>query len=68
MKIVSITAVKNESDIIESFIRYHLNIFDFMILLDNGSTDDTSFILNKLMEENLPLYVINDTDRYFEPK
>lgn len=37
MKIVSITMVKNESDIIESFIRYTLNIVDEMIILNNGA-------------------------------
>ena len=67
-KIVSITAVKNESDIIESFIRYNLNIVDLMIILNNGSTDDTNYILNCLLNENLPLIVINDKDKYFEPK
>lgn len=47
MKIVSITMVKNEVDIIESFVRYHLKIFDEMIILDNGSTDETVNIINK---------------------
>lgn len=68
MKIVSITAVKNESDIIESFVRYHLNIVDEMIILNNGSTDDTNFILDSLIKEGLPIIVLNDTDRYFEPR
>ena len=44
MKIVTITTIKNEADIIESFIRYHLNIVDEMIILNNGSTDDTNNI------------------------
>ena len=67
MKIISITTIKNEADIIESFIRYHLNIVDEMIILNNGSTDDTNDILNHLMEENLPIIILNDYDRYFEP-
>ncbi|RBQ23405.1 hypothetical protein ALNOE001_09860 [Candidatus Methanobinarius endosymbioticus] len=46
MKIVSITMVKNESDMIESFVRYGLNIFDEMIFLDNGSSDNTLDMLN----------------------
>ena len=33
-KIFTITMVKNEMDIIESFIRYNLNIVDGMIILD----------------------------------
>lgn len=67
MKIISITTIKNEADIIESFVRYHSNIMDLMIILDNGSTDDTLDILNKLKQEGLPIVVINDEDRYFEP-
>jgi len=67
MKIISITTVKNEADIIESFVRYHLNIVDEMIILNNGSTDDTKYILNQLVHENLPLIVIEDTDKYFKP-
>ena len=34
-KIFSISMVKNEMDIIESFVRYNANIFDGMIILDN---------------------------------
>lgn len=67
MKIVSITTIKNEADIIESFIRYHLNIVDLMIILDNGSTDDTLNILNQLEKESLPIVVLIDEDKYFEP-
>lgn len=64
MKIVSITQVKNESDIIESFIRYHLNIVDEMIILDRSS-DETSTIINNLINENLPIILIKDNDLYF---
>lgn len=62
MKIVSISMVKNESDIIESFVRYTLNIVDQMIILDNYSTDETPIIINKLIEEGLPIVLINDDD------
>lgn len=67
MKIISITTIKNEADIIESFIRYHLNIVDMMIILNNGSTDDTNNILENLINEGLPIIVIEDEDKYFEP-
>lgn len=66
MKLVSISTIKNEADIIESFIRYHTKIFDLMIILDNGSTDDTIKILEELMKEELPFVLLHDTDRYFE--
>ena len=65
MKIVSITMIKNESDILESFIRYNLNIFDEMIILDNGSTDDSLKIIANLQAENLPVVLIEDSDAYY---
>lgn len=37
--------VKNENDIIENFVNYHLNIFDAISIIDNGSTDGTYEIL-----------------------
>lgn len=65
MKIVSITMIKNESDIIESFIRYHANIFDEMIVLDNGSSDESKQIIENLQSENLPVTLIEDDDAYY---
>ena len=65
MKIVSITMVKNEVDIIESFVRYHLNILDEMIILDNNSSDETLKILNNLVDEGLPIIVIKDDDGFY---
>ena len=65
-KIFSITMVKNESDIIESFVRYNINIFNGMIILDNGSTDGTLKILKLLESEGLPLYIFEDEDKEFD--
>ena len=56
-KIFSITMVKNEMDIIESFIRYNLNILDGMIILDNGSTDSTLNIIKCLKDEGCPCFL-----------
>ena len=64
-KIFSISIVKNEADIIESFIRYNINILDGMILLDNNSSDNTVEILNLLKKEGLNLHIIKDEDKEF---
>ncbi|MDE5412679.1 glycosyltransferase family 2 protein [Alkalihalobacterium chitinilyticum] len=60
-----ISMVKNEADIIESFVRYHLNIFDGIVILDNKSTDNTWIILEKLKKEGLPLTIIQDDSLEF---
>lgn len=52
---------KNEADIIESFIRYHSYIFDGIVLLDNGSTDNSVQIIKKLQDEGLPVYLRTDS-------
>lgn len=60
MKIICIGMVKNEADIIESYIRYHANIFDRIVLLDNKSTDRTPSIIQSLIAEGLPVDLIHD--------
>ena len=59
-KIFSITMAKNEIDIIEIFIRYHLSILDGMVILDNGSTDGTKEVILRLIKEGLPVHLIFD--------
>ena len=55
MKIASISMVKNEADIIESFVRHTLRFVDVMYIIDHLSTDNTWIILNNLQAEGLPL-------------
>ena len=55
MKIASISMVKNEADIIESFVRHTSRLVDVMYIIDHLSTDNTWVILNKLQAEGMPL-------------
>ncbi|MBO4246028.1 MAG: glycosyltransferase family 2 protein [Bacilli bacterium] len=66
MKLFSFTTVKDEADIIESFVRYNLNILDGMVISDNCSNDNTYDILLKLKEEGLNIYLLKDEDAYFD--
>lgn len=61
-KIVAITMVKNEEDIIESFIRYTLTYADVILVVNHNSDDSTGEILEKLQQEGLPIYVELFTD------
>jgi len=65
-KILSISMVKNEADIIESFVRYNMNFLDEMIILDNYSSDNTLEILNLLKKEGLNLQILKDDDNDFD--
>lgn len=64
MKIVAISMVKDEADIIEHTVSNMLNQVDEVWVLDNGSTDGTSDILR-----NLGVHVIHDpVVGYFQSK
>jgi hypothetical protein len=60
-KVFSITMVINEEDIIESFVRYHTNILDGMVIWDIGSADNTPYILSELEKEGLPIYIFRES-------
>ena len=57
MKIIAISMVKNEMDIIESFVRHTLSFADELLICDHQSTDATRGILEKLRAEGLPLNI-----------
>jgi hypothetical protein len=52
--------VKNESDIIESFVRRHIDMVDAMLIVNHNSVDSTGKILELLKEEGLNLFISNE--------
>ena len=66
MNIIMITKVKNESDIIESFLRYHSYIYDNILVIDNGSIDGTYEIVNALIKEGLSIELVSEAHSDFE--
>lgn len=60
-KIILLSMVKNEADIIESFVRHNHIFFDKTIIIDNGSTDETYSILSALKSEGLPITIESDS-------
>ena len=59
-KIIGLLKVKNESDIIESCVRYTLAYCDSLLVYDNGSFDETGEIIRKLAAEGLAVVFLND--------
>jgi hypothetical protein len=62
MKLIMTLLVRDEADIIETNIDYHLSQgVDFFIVTDNLSIDETPLILQQYVDKGLML-VINETD------
>jgi len=57
---VGLVRVKNECDIIESFVRYHLHLLDHLVVMDNVSQDGTAGIVELLIAEGLPITLVRD--------
>lgn len=53
VRIVAVTCVLNEEDVIEPFIRHHARLVDTHIVLDQGSSDGALEILRKLQAEGI---------------
>jgi hypothetical protein len=60
MKLVLVSRVKNETDIIEAFVRHHVRYFDKLIILDDGSSDGTYEILTSLRASGLPIVLLRE--------
>lgn len=57
MRIIAVSMVKNEADVIESFVRHTLGFVDRLYVADHGSTDGTYEILCQVRSEGLPLEI-----------
>lgn len=60
MKLVAVSVIKNEADIVEAFVRHTRAWTDLHLVLDHASTDGTREILGRLVAEGLPLRLYTD--------
>jgi glycosyltransferase involved in cell wall biosynthesis len=63
---VAVTRIKNEADIIEAFVRHHARYFDAIVVSDDGSTDSSFDILQKLKAQGMPLTLLRQPSVGFE--
>ena len=63
MKIIAITMVKNEQDIIEPFVRHNLQYVDRVYVLDHFSNDQTPVLLNRMRDEGLAVLPLHADQR-----
>ncbi len=57
MKLVAVTRILDEADLVEAFVRHTAAHVGHHVLLDNGSRDGTREILAELAAEGLPITV-----------
>lgn len=62
-RIISLSMVKNEQDIIEPFIRYNRQFVDCMVIIDNASTDATRDIVVQCARE-LGNIIVADSEEF----
>ncbi len=60
MRLVAVSIVKDEADIIEPFVRHTLGWVDQHLIFDHDSTDGTREILCALQAEGLPITLFTD--------
>lgn len=61
MSVIGVSMVRDEADVIEGTLRHMAGEVDWLIVADNGSTDGTRDILDRLAR-TLPLTVVDDPD------
>ena len=60
MRVVAVSMVKNEADIVEAFCRHTAAFADHHLIFDHASTDGTPFLLRRLQREGLSLTLFTD--------
>jgi Glycosyl transferase family 2 len=69
MRLVAVSKVLDEADVIEAFARHTAAYVSHHIILDNGSCDGTVDILKQLRNEGLQLTLLhNDSRQFYEEK
>ena len=67
-KLVGLSMVRNESDIIETFIRHNLTLLDELHIVDHNSSDNTREMLTLLKQEGLPIHIYYYNELEFAPE
>lgn len=60
LRLCGLTIVRNEEDIVEASIRHNLGVLDALTVVDHGSDDATSSIVEGLRAEGLPIDLVRE--------
>lgn len=65
-KIVTLSMIKNEADIVETFVRYTMNFASKMFFIDNGCSDGSINILKELIKEGFDIEIYTEANVFYE--
>jgi len=65
MKIVGISMIRNDADIVEPFVRHALRVLDHLFVIVHCPQDGSSEILSALHAEGLPMTLVFDGEPAF---
>ena len=65
MKIVGISMIRNDADIVEPFVRHALRVLDHLFVVVHSPQDGTGEILSALHAEGLPMTLVFDGEPAF---
>ena len=66
VRVVGVSSVRNEADVIEAFVRHHVSFLDRLVVVCHFSQDATASILQALVEEGLPLEVVGEPQPIYD--
>jgi hypothetical protein len=66
LRVVGITCVGNEADLVEAFVRHHAALLDQLVILEHNTQDGTRDILAALAAEGLPITVAHSSEPTFD--
>jgi len=62
LRIISLSMVKNEQDIVEPFIRHNSRYLDYTVIMDNSSVDETRRIMSDCARELKTILLTEDDE------
>src|SRR5258708_24550568 len=65
MKIVGISMIRNDADIVEPFVRHTLRVLDHLFVIVHSPEDGSGEILKALHAEGLPMTLVFDAEPAF---
>lgn len=68
MKIIALTMMANENEIVESFIRYNFSFIDKMIIVSSCCIDNTLKIVRNLIQEGYNIELIEESEITFNQR